>query len=460
MTKDLFIKKELDIKEKSPISKTNKPVGEVIACVFDYGTFLSLAEKLAETMYCVYYHSPCEAEYQDIRDCMTGTGLEKVKRCDDPLDPEIFDTIDLFIFPDIGFGGLQKHLRDLGKAVWGSMGADELELYRDHFIDILKQVGLPTIKSEKIVGVTNLIKHLKTVKNKWIKINRYRENMETWHHLDFDHSQRKLDSMSVIFGGAKEQPVFIIQDCIDSDMECGYDGWCVDGKFPNKSFQGYEKKNELYLGSLLENKELPDEINEVNEKMSSILKRYGYRNWWATEIRVANGKPYFIDPTSRMPGQTGEHQIETCLNLADVIWEGSHGKLIEPEFGWKFAAEATLHYEASTEDTSISCEWKTLKIPEDVRRWVKLYHYCMIDNMYHFLPSKKDEVGVVIGVGDTIEESIEHLKENLDQLKELPVHANTAGFADLLESIEKAKEEGIKFADKIPDSKEILEKII
>lgn len=239
-------------------------------------------------------------------------------------------------------------------------------------------------------------------------------------------------------------------------MECGYDGWCVDGKYPSKSFQGYEKKNELYLGSLLDAKNIPEEITFVNDKMAPVLKDYGYRNWWATEIRVANGKPYFIDPTARHPGQTGEHQWETCSNIADVIWNGAQGKLIVPEFAWNFAAEATLHYEAGIDNKAITEEWKILKIPKEVYRWFKPYHYCILDGEYHFVPNKKDEVGVVLGVGDTIQESIEHLKENIDILKELPVYANLGGFKDLLESIIEAEKNGLKFADKIPDPKDIL----
>lgn len=435
---------------------TIKSVEEITACVVDYGTFTALAEKFAETMKVVYYHSPVEKEYQDIKDAMTGEGLPKLKKLFDFFDPEIFNTIDLFIFPDIGYGGLQRYLRSIGKMVWGSNGADELELYRDLFINILKEVGLPTVKSKTIVGLTALGKYLKQVDKKWIKINCYRENMETWYHLNFEHSIRKLECLAVVFGGAKEQVTFVVQDEIESDTECGYDGWCIDGQFPSKSFQGYEKKNELYLGALLDNNDIPKEITYINEKMSSVLKEYKYRNWWATEIRVSEDIPYFIDPTARHPGQTGEHQWETCTNLAEVVWLGANGIMIEPEFSHDFAVEATLHYEASLGSSAISQEWKILEIPKEVLKWFKPYHYCMIDGIYHFLPNKKDEVGVVLGVGNSIKESIDHLKKNLELLKSLPVYANIGGFVSLLESIIEAQKHSIKFADKIPDPKSVI----
>lgn len=432
-----------------------KPVEEVTCCVVDLGTFVSVASKLAETMKKCYYHAPYDREYLNIRECITGSGLANVERLDEFLDPDILPTIDLFVFPDIGYSGLQRHLRSLGKAVWGHMGATDLELYRDFFLDALESVGLPTIHSERIVGLTALREYLKENKNKWVKINRFRGNVETWHHRDYRHSLRTLDSLAVIFGGAKESVIFVVQDDIESEMEVGYDGWCIDGRFPPYSFQGYEKKNELYLGSVLADSDLPDEIKEVNDALSPVLQSYGYRGWWATEIRV-NGVPYFIDPTPRMPGQTGEHQLETCTNLANVIWHGANGIVLPPDFAWSFAAEATLHYDSSLKDPSISEEWKTLHLPEEVERWFKGYHYCKIDGAYHFVAEGTDEIGVMIGVGDSTEQAIKHLQENMEYLKDLPVHANLAGFADLLKSIKEGEEKGIKFGGKIPSPESIF----
>ncbi|MDE2020392.1 MAG: hypothetical protein KGJ13_08660, partial [Patescibacteria group bacterium] len=419
----------------SPVKPTKlKGVDKVSAAIFDYGNFQAVAEKLAQSFEKMYYFSPFETEYQDIREYLIGRGMENVERVYDYLDPKFIEKVDLFIFPDIGFTSLQKYLRSIGKAVWGQMGGQELEMDRVSFYDAVKKAGLPVAPYEVVEGIDELRAYLQDHDNKWIKINRFRHNMETWHHLDYDHSERMLDSLSVTFGGAKNVPLFVVQDEIDTDMEGGYDGWCIDGSFPSTSFQGYEKKNELYLGSLLKDEELPSPVREVNEKMSPLLKKFGYRDWWATEVRISDGKPFFIDPTPRMPGQTGEHQIENLLNMAEVIWYGAHGIPIEPKWGWKFAAEATLHYDALSHDDAVGKEWKTLEIPPEVEQWVKLAHYAKIDGIYQFVPAHNDEVGVVIGVGNSVQESLDNLKENLDALEDTPVHANVHGFVDLLRS--------------------------
>jgi len=436
-----------------------KPVEEVTACVVDFGTFISVGEKLAETMRTVYYHSPMETEYRDIRNCVNGDGLDRLKRLSDIFDPEIFETIDLFVFTDIGFSGLQKYLRSIGKAVWGQMGATDLELNRDFFLDVLKGVGLPIVHSEVIVGISALAEYLKENDNKWVKVNQYRANMETWHHENYEHSQSTLANLAVIFGGLKEYITFVVQDDIESDMEVGYDGWCIDGNYPAYSFQGYEKKNELYLGSVMADEDLPDEIKTVNEAMSPVLAHYGYRDWWATEVRVADGVPYFIDPTPRMPGQTGEHQLESIVNFADLIWRGANGIIVKPEFAWQFAAEATLHYDKNTKDSMIDDEWKTLDIPEEALRWTKLYHYCKINGLYQFRPHHCDEIGVVVGGGDSVESAIENLTDNLALLKGLPIHANVGGFASLIECIKEAEKEGIKFGGRIPKPEAIYKAV-
>jgi hypothetical protein len=433
-----------------------KPVEEVTACVVDYGTFESLAERLGQTMAKVYYCSPTDREYVDVRDAVIGHGIEGVERIDDFF--EKLDEIDLFVFPDIRFGGLQKHLDDIGKAVWGSLGADELELSRTLFLDTLEEIGLPVVKSERIVGLAALAYHLKGVNDKWIKIDSFRGNMETWHHIDFAHSQRRLESLAVTFGGAAPYITFVVQDTIEADYEVGYDGWCIDGRFPSKSLQGYEKKDELYLGSLQHAVALPGEVRYVNEAMAPVLERYGYRNWWATEIRVADGTPYFIDPTPRLSGLASESQQENCLNLPNVIWHGANGILIPPEFGWDFTAEATLHYDGGSTDDAVDKEWKVLALPSKAKRFVKLYHYCIADGLYHFVPDSKDEIGVVVGVGDSVDASIKHLKKTLSVLEEasLPVHADTKDFVDLIEEIEEAEKKGIAFGGKLPKKESVL----
>ncbi len=426
-----------------------KPIEEVNCLIVDFGTFIGLAECMAQVCKKVWYYSPWEQEYVCLERCVFGDGFDSFERVDDFMDPDFLKQIDLAIFPDILYGGMQKLFKSLGIAVWGHMGSDELELYRTKFLKVIKDVGLPMVHNEVIHGLSNLNKHLKTVEDKWVKINRYRANAETFHHRDWIHSQRTIEDLEFKFGPLKERVIFVVQDSIkgteDSPViEVGYDGWNIEGQFPFASFQGYEKKNELYLGSLRKYVDLPDEILYVNKAMAPVLERYGYRNFYANEIRIKDGVPYHIDPTNRMAGQTMEHLFNTCTNLPEVIWKGANGEVIEPEFLDLFAAEATMHYHVEAGGEG----WKTFQVPNQALAFVSLYHCCLEDGAYHIPPHKCDEVGVVIGTGNTAENAINNLKEHFSLLDGEPLSIEITGFAELIEEIEQAEAEGVEFSDK------------
>lgn len=425
-----------------------KDLSDITCCTVDYGTFISLAQTMGQKVKKSYYYSPYEAEYLTVEASCPGIGMPHIERLNQPLDPDILPEIDLFLFPDRGYAGLQKHLRYLGKPIWGSYGACELEESRTRFLDILNEFDMPVVHTEIITGLTKLSEHLKGVERKWIKLNRYRGDMETWKHIDYLHSQRELERLAYKWGPAKEFMVFVVQDEIEGEdgefiPELGYDGWSVLGQYPDSSFQGHEQKNELYLGSKINDKDLPDYVKYVNEKFAPILKDIGYCNFWATEIRVKDKKPHFIDPTARMPGQTGEHLLKTCTNLPEVIWSGANGELIVPQFEQDHAAEATVHYTGGK-----STEYKTFVIPDSVRDWFKPYHCFMADGAYHVTPGVNDEVGVILGNGNSTEAAMGSLKSHMEELKDEPLTADLYLFAELLEKIHQAEEEGIEFSRK------------
>lgn len=432
-----------------------KPIEDVVCCVLDYGSFISLADTMGKKCKKSFYYSPFEQEYLGIERCCIGDGMDRFTRVDEYMRPDFFDSVDLWIVPDIGFGGFQKYLRSLGKAVFGSMGADRLELYRTHFLKTIKECGLPVVNSEVCHGFSELYDYLKETNNKWVKINRYRANMETWHHIDFAHSERELERLAYTFGPLREGIVFVVQDPIEEDesspvLEVGYDGWCIDGWFADLSFQGYEAKNELYLGSLLEYEKQPKAVREVNERFSSVLEKYGYRNFFATEIRIKNDVGYFTDPTNRMAGQTMEHLLNTCTNLPEVINAGAHGEIIKPEFSHKFAAEATLHYKGGGDG------WKTFTVPDSISEKMKPYRCCFAEGSFHLPPNKSDELGVIIGQGDSVEECITDLNRNFSQLENEPIWIDYEGFADLIAQIQDAETQGIEFSNQEMPKPEIV----
>lgn len=431
-----------------------KDASDVICCVHDYGAFAYLANDLGRSFKKVFYTTPDhETEFQSLGKCCIGDGLEGCERMDDWM--EHIDEIQLHIFPDIAMVGAQKYLRSIGKPVFGSFDATGLEMSRTEFLKFVKETGLPVAPSETVIGVSALAKTLRESKEPlWIKANRFRDDMETWHHFSAIHSDRDIEDLSVVFGPLKEEVVFVVQKEIPSDLEIGFDGLAIGDWMPAETYMGPEKKNELYLGAKTKYAKLPDALKQVNEAIKPYLKKIGYRNFLATEVRVAkDGTPFFIDPTFRMPGQTGEHMTETCSNLAEVIWAGAHGEHVEPKLTAPFVAQATMAF------TGDSNHWRSLEVPEKVARWTKLYHYCELDGVAHFPPRDSDELGVIIGTGQTINLAIKNLNKNFEAYDGQPVSIKPEGFAKLLSDIQKSEAKGVEFTDqKIPDPATALPK--
>lgn len=431
-----------------------KPVSDATAVIVDHGYYVSLAESLAREggFKKVYYHSPSDSQFQSIGDCIYGDGFDTIERCEDFLSADVLKEIDCFIFPEIGYVPLQKHLRDIGKAVFGSFDATYLEMYRTQFMDFVKDIGLPVAPSKEIQGLDALRDYLKDKNDLWVKVDRLRGDCETFHWTDWAHDEYKLDTLACTWGPLKDRIWFVVQDPIEAVGEIGFDGWCIDGKNPGSTFYGFEGKNEIYLGSQRRYDQLPEPLRLVNEAMAPKLKEMGYRNFIATEIRVTKDSFFYIDPTMRMPGQTGEQLQETCANLADIIWHGSNGELIDPKWNYKFAASATIHYDACEADG-----WKVLEVPKEVERWTKLCHVCLHNGVRVFPPCHTAELGVVLGCGNTIEETFARLKKNVDTLSDgQPISFALDGFFDLLNDIKESEKAGMKFSDQAIPTKEAI----
>lgn len=435
-----------------PRKSQHKELPDVTATVVDFGTFLPLACRLAETFGTVNYYHPNESEYRELQKAIEGYGIPRVNLLRSFIDIDLIEKTDLLVFPDIGYGPEQRYLRSLGKRVWGSMGASDLELFRARFLETVKSCGLPVASYVKKRGLTELVEYLKTVKRKWVKITEWRGDAETFFHLDYEHTRPWLWDKWVKWGPVAELVQFVVQDEITDCQEIGYDGWNIDGEYPASAYAGYEKKNELYLGSKRDYRHLPNEVQEVNRYFAPVLAEYGYRNFFATELRVKDGKAFFIDPTMRMAGQTMEQLLNTCENLPEVMYKGAAGEMVQPIWKADYAAEATMTYTGGE-----ASDWKVLCVPEAARPWVKLYHHLRVGNYDWFPPGRSKELGVVLGMGDSVDESIGHLAENFKHLEDAgePVSIPFEGFARLLQTVQEAEDAGMEFSDRALPAPEI-----
>jgi len=427
-----------------------KSVSDLHLRIVDKGLFLPLARRLARDVKKVTYWSPCERDFPSLLDSI-GDGFPDIERVDCHLEGS--DEVDVWCFPDTGFTNLQADLAGQGRNVWGSRGGDELELNRGLFLETIKNLGLPVPEYAKIKGITNLKLHLRDLEDKWIKISGHRGDWETFHWRSWEEDENELDAKAARLGPFRELLTFYVLDPIDADVEDGCDAYNIDGEFPSLVIHGMEAKDKAYVGTFQQYDDLPEELRRINEAFGPLLGEYGYRNFFSIEVRITkDGEAFFIDPTCRAGSPPSQVQAEMIGNLAEVIWRGSQGELVDPEPAAKFGVQALckLHRDKDT--------WAYVKVDDELDRWLKSTH-CMFQDGMLCLPPGEYVTGCedwLVGIGDTFEEAIKHLQHNIELLQ-CGCECDATQLCELLKEVNEAEAQGMEFSDQpIPNPETAL----
>lgn len=427
-----------------------KSPSELHLRVIDKGIFLPIARRLAREVGKVSYWTPHEKAFPTVRDCI-GDGFPDVERVYSEWKDK--DSVDCWCFFDIGFDGMQQELLSQGRIVWGARNGDFLEINRGKFLDSLKASSLEVPPHTKVVGMDALRDHLRDKEDKFIKISRFRGDWETMHWRDWRQDESELDARSVKLGPWKEVITFYVCDKIETEIEDGADMWCIDGKFPSVVVHGMEAKDKAYLGTFQKYDDLPEELRRVSDAYGPILAGYDYRSFFSTEVRITEERrSYFIDPTLRAGSPPSQVMCEMIGNLGDIIWRGAQGEVVDPEPSAKFGVQALLCVKGDR------MTWRTVDFPPELDQWVKCGFCTQIGGRTCFPPDPEataGEIGWLVGVGDTAENAINHLRQNADMLP-CGVHAEFDSIADLLKEVEEAEKKGMEFSDQPMPEPEII----
>lgn len=430
-----------------------KEVSDLTVCVIDRGTFFPVAERLGREVKKCYYHKPRGESFPTFAVSCLGDGHPNVTyTADFWLHKE---EIDLFVFPDCADAGLQVELSRQGFPVWGGRQTADYENYRGKWIEFCKEAGLPMPKTHRIQGLTNLKAFLADHPEEefFVKISSYRGDMETWSTKSPERTQDKLTLLALKFGPFSNDVLFYVQEKIDTTTESGADTYNIRGQWPGKIILGYEKKAESYLATWKNREDMPPEVWSVTNAISPLLASWDYANFISSEVRISDSGSFWLDPCLRVPSPAGEEQLELYSNLAEIIWHGAQGILVEPEMAARFCGEAVIGYCGDKES------WKSLRVPEEIGQWIKLYACAYRDGAFHFPPSQDPEaIGCAVALGDTPKEVIDNLKGLADALKDEPVQLHISEIADLITEIEEAEDEGIPFTQQpMPEPADVIQ---
>lgn len=412
-------------------------------CVVDNGLFVSIAEKLSESFRRVLYWMPWVNGFPKSNQLIVGEGIEGIERIRYLWDH--VDEVDLFVFPDVYFGDIQEELVRRGKRVFGARSGDLLELDRAATKALMRQLGLPVAPWKRIVGLDNLRTYLQKHRDVWVKVSATRGDMETWHSVNYDLSEPRIDELEHRLGAVKQVIEFIVEDGIPNATEIGYDGFTVDGRFPTGDVLfGIEAKDVGYVGAVKPYDELPTAVQFVNEKLSPFLSARRYRGFFSTEIRVTDEEvPYLIDPCCRAGSPPSELYQELFSNWPEVMWAAAEGEIVDLEPLARFGVLSMIHSAWADE------QWMAVHIDPKVRQWVKLRNHCRIGGKDYIAPQsvKLPEIGAVLGVGDSLKQAIEHCTQNCEGVQGYYLQCRMDGFDAIIQEMDDAEARGISVAD-------------
>jgi hypothetical protein len=421
--------------------------------IIDHGLFTSFAERLAEDHDVKYFVPFADRSFPKHGPAMLGEGLKNVERVNNW--ETYIDSVDFVVFPDVGFMFLAEWLRSHGYKVWGAGLGEKLEVQRWRAKETMRELGLPVGKCQLVTGMTALREYIRNNEGTYIKISGFRGVAETFPADTYDLVAPRLAELELELGGASEVFPFVIEHKVDSVVEAGYDGYCINGEFPETCLTGVEVKDKGYLGAVRDYKKLSEPVKIVNEKLAPFMKEAGYCQFFSTEIRVTeDGVPYLIDLTTRCPAPPSALYWEMIENVGEIVEAGANGFLVEPVWRAKYGALAIIHSSFAEE------RWCPVSVDPKVRQWVKWRNYAEIEGQGYIIPTegvRMCEIGDVIGIGDTIEEAIEACQEHAEGVKGFGLHVNTDAVIEALNEIHNAEENDIIFSDdEMPTQKDLL----
>ena len=411
-----------------------KSTSEVTACVIDCGLFIPFARRLAEDFNRVLFYNPERRSFPSLKQGCIGAGFDDIESTLD-FWPHL-DEIDLFCFPDIGHAGLQAHLKSIGKSVWGSGGHDRLEINREFFLKKLGELGLQVPQFSVCVGMVQLRDYLKQHEDQYVKVSRWRGDLETTHWRSWAMDRGWLDWLGYSLGPMQDHVRFLVFPAIDTPLEIGGDTYCVKGQWPGTMLNGLEHKDTTYFSSVSRRSEMPGQIQEILEAFGPELS--GYANQWSMEVRVKGDHAYFIDATCRggMPSSASQQMLWN--NFGEIVWAGANGELVEPDPVAKFSIECMV--------SSKTCKdsWDLVELPERIDRSVRFSNCCRMDGCYAFPPDEffSGDLGWLCVVADTQRGALDMAKWVADQLPD-GLDANLENLTGLIKEIEAGEQAGI-----------------
>lgn len=293
----------------------------------DYGLALEHAIKLADDGHEVYYWTQWSDAFPKFSNYAPGIGyesrgLKKIRYLFDYIDK-----VDLICFFDIGMGDLGEWLDRNGHVVYGSRNAERIENDRVLLKKLLEKAKLPVQNYKVLKGMPELTEYLKENKNKYVKVNTFRGDVESFHAPSYDKIKQYLDEINVALGPFADNYDFIAEDFVEG-VEPGFDCFFTNGEFVKPYLWGIEQSKAAYIGKFVD--KMPPALQESADKLTPILAKLDYRGAVSTEYKVTkDGTAYLIDICMRYPYPLSTAYTLAIENYSELIYKVALGEHVE-----------------------------------------------------------------------------------------------------------------------------------
>lgn len=410
---------------------------------FDFGQFPELCNALAaKGKNKVYYYTSWPSAYPKYQDYVTGKNFEYLIKVEEFMDfVDLAKKVDVIVFPDVYNNGLAALLRESGLKVFGSGRGEILENQRGKLKKILKTVGLQVKPWTEIKGVHALKDYLLKNPDKFVKIDRYRGDLESFHAKDMDAVTLLIDELETVYGPFQDDFKFIVEDPIHTDLEYGVDTF-FDGNDYVKPFSlGIEFQKSCYIGHFVDT--LPAPLQETMDKMKVALRKMDYRGPLSTEEKIVSLKEhYLLDWCSRFFSPGSLLYTEAIRNFPEVVKAVANKQHTRLDVKEKYWGAVPF-----TSERAMAGKWVKLNVDPRFRGNVKFYKVASAGGKYYAVKGQDENVVfVIVAGGNSVDEVIKKLKYYADKADCMGINKDVIGDLDIIkEIIAKGTKAGIIF---------------
>lgn len=406
-------------------------------CLDSQGIHVEIAAGLIKGGNKVKFYTSWEADLK-FEYYAAGKGFEGLDKVLYPAD--WYEWADCIVNFDVSSQDEIAFLRKIypKKSIYGAGNGAKIEQDRWIFKKILRDVGLSVKKAEKIKGISNLRKHLQTNKDKYVKINIFRGDIESFYAKDFSSVEMILDEIETAFGPFKEDYDFIVEDMIKSEVEIGFDGFFNGNEFLKPYIIGYEWKKMFYLGRVTDT--LPRQMQETLDKMLPVFKKVDYRGAISTEEKIVSKKEhYFIDLCARLPSPLCALYPEYILNWPEVVYKLGKKENVKLDIKHKYLGSMPLNSYHGMDN------WTKIDLDPKDRDHIKFY--CVAQNNGHYYSIKGcEKIAIVVAGGNTVDEVLDLLKKYAEKVDAFGLDKDAvSGIDHIKDKIKQGESLGISF---------------